>query len=711
MNRLFSTVIGGLLGFALILSSLTSHSQQAVIDSLHGAYQQASNDSARAATAYWLGWQYRKLKTDSSRYFAQEALSLSIAHDWPLLETYSHNLLGIYYRNNEPFDSAFWHQRRALTIRRQLGDSLLIAEAFLNISTLHKRTAAYDSAVFYIHRCLATTDSTVYPKRLARYRNSLGDVYFTQGDFEAAMKHYLSSLEIRERIGDSIELASSYLNMGAFFLQTGNNEQAFLYLAKSQGISARHGQTITEAKATLNLATIYLYQDDYASAEQNYLRAATLYDEANSLHDLILVYGLLGTSSAGQKNWPRAISYFLRSNELALSFQDSGALAINNKEMALAYEAMGKLDSAIVLVENTSGFQATQSSPALLAECYLLLSRLHAAQSNFDEAYRYSDAHAMLLDSVQDGHLRATELQSAYELEKSRAREFASEAARQQEEILRLETENRLQRNTLLGIGFGIGLITLLFFAMRRARRARAQVQEARTQLQDTLRQKEVEAQDAMIEGRDQERLRVARDLHDELGALLSTIKIHFGRIQKDISQLQARTNVHFEESRSLLDQASSKVRQISEDLRSGVLHEFGLIAAVQDLCHEIEKTGQLNISLHFTVKDPIPDRLEQPIFRIVTESLQNILKHSQAKTATLQLLQRGEFLHLSIEDDGVGFDPEAIPTGEGMGLNNMRVRAEKWFGNFKIDSRPGRGTTLIIEFDTNKLPNGKPTD
>ena len=204
-----------------------------------------------------------------------------------------------------------------------------------------------------------------------------------------------------------------------------------------------------------------------------------------------------------------------------------------------------------------------------------------------------------------------------------------------------------------------------------------------------------------MLEGQEEERMRIATDLHDRLGSMLSTIKLMFNSLEEKVDKAQIENQKQYAKANDLLDQACTEVRTISHNLGTGMVANFGLQRAMEELCESIDQTGKVKCQfLNHNLANSYKLDIEINLYRVTQEALNNATKHAKAKLISVQLIDLGNELSLLIEDDGQGFDPQNIDLG--MGLKNLEKRAKKIAGNLHIDSSLGRGTSIIVEVPLN---------
>ena len=199
------------------------------------------------------------------------------------------------------------------------------------------------------------------------------------------------------------------------------------------------------------------------------------------------------------------------------------------------------------------------------------------------------------------------------------------------------------------------------------------------------------------------ERTRIAKDLHDGLGGLFSTVKMHFSTLQHDMPSL--KENQLFEKSYELVDTAAVEVRRIAHNMMPEVLMKLGLIDGLKDMCNNINAGKLINISLQaYGMDKRLNSATEIMLYRIVQELLNNIMKHAQATEAIVQFNQEGNRLMVTVEDNGRGFNVNQSDNNKHAGLDSVESRVKYLHGKFSIESEKDLGTTVIMEFLINEV-------
>ncbi len=217
-----------------------------------------------------------------------------------------------------------------------------------------------------------------------------------------------------------------------------------------------------------------------------------------------------------------------------------------------------------------------------------------------------------------------------------------------------------------------------------------------RKKVEQDLRLARVRRISSVIDGQEQERQRVARELHDGLGQYLVAIKL---RIENALDSPPEKINPILAETRSLCDTTIDEVRRISNGLMPAVLYELGFLTALHNLCAELSQPDSLMIRPRITVREVhFDERIQVYLFRIAQEALTNVVKHAGAGEAELLFHEDELFVLLQISDNGGGFDTNRVHTSQSRGLQNIRTRVNLLNGVLNIESSQISGTTIFVQ-------------
>jgi PAS domain S-box-containing protein len=205
-----------------------------------------------------------------------------------------------------------------------------------------------------------------------------------------------------------------------------------------------------------------------------------------------------------------------------------------------------------------------------------------------------------------------------------------------------------------------------------------------------------------LFEVEENERRRLARELHDRIGANLTALSLNLKLVRNEWE----KTSTRLDDSEKLLDSTAQLVRDVLTDMRPPGLDELGLLAALREHAEQVAQRSGLALQVHGAEPRPrLPPATEIALFRVVQEALTNIVKHARAGAVTISLRPEPGLVTLTVADDGAGFDGEARAMAAGMGLASMRERAEAVGARARIESAPGRGTRVVVEVPHVALP------
>jgi len=201
-----------------------------------------------------------------------------------------------------------------------------------------------------------------------------------------------------------------------------------------------------------------------------------------------------------------------------------------------------------------------------------------------------------------------------------------------------------------------------------------------------------------MLRMQEQERIRLSRDLHDEIGQVLTVVKLNLQLLCEEIEALPLSAVERLKDTVALVDVILNEVRREAFSLRPPALDEAGLVAAVHAMCQGFSRRTNIRVELNSNLKKRFSPDLETALYRCIQEALTNVGRHAQAENVKISIEQNPTEISVTIEDNGKGFAPESIRTSvEQIGLIGMQERVELLGGTLTINSRPGRGTLLYI--------------
>lgn len=423
----------------------------------------------------------------------------------------------------------------------------------------------------------------------------------------------------------------------------------------------------------------YRSQLDSIQSNKNYVNDRLRFFVLKEMGDLALDFDKV-----------KAFEYFLESELLLEPIPYFDVFRFRLKvDKARALYRIGDVEKAInTLVKNKDLIESGNRMTNQL-NFNFFLSEFYAENNKPDSAFFHLKRLFNL--ELESNHNKINEKVSALEVE--------LDTEKKEKQILIEKQRASTNRNWLIAAAMafflGLGIAFLLQKNTTKKRKLAEQQQLLEQQKVTTLlKEQELTSIDAMIAGQEKERTKVANELHDDLGSLMATVKLHFDNVkvdQKDPALMNAQ---------KLLDEAYQKIRGMAHSKNSGVMANQGLLPAVKKMAKTINETNALEVTVEdFGLGDRMENSLELTIFRIMQELIANIIKHSEASKATIQFTQHEERLNIIVEDNGKGFDMSEVKrSASGMGLGTIEKRIEHLEGTFTVDSVLGKGTSILID-------------
>jgi len=585
---------------------------------------------------------------------------------------------------------------------------------------LYQLSVAYvennpDKAMDYARQTLALSEQTGYKKGIGNAYNIMAGVSRGKGDFLSALELFKKSLAIREEIGDKQGIAGSYNNIGTIYNHFGNDPEALKYYFSALKINEETGNIKWQAKNYSNIGIILAGQRNWSESFKYHLAALKIEEEIGDKYDMALSYSSIGVLYQNQGNFSEGMKNYLAALKIQEEIGDKYHMANNYVDIGIIFSEQGNYPEAlkncfagikireeigdkmgIANACNNIGEIYTQQKKYNEASKYLnkglSLAKevgslddindsysgfvaLDSAQGNFKQALE----HYILLIATRDSVLnkentkKIVQAQMQYEFDKKDA---AAKAEQEKKDALALK---ELQKQKLLNKCFVGGFAMLLIFAVI--------ISILRSQYQKIK----------LIE---KERIRISRELHDDIGAELNRITM--------ISQLlhkKTNENDEMQENLMTISETGKKVLgSIGEIIWTMNPQQDNLESLVAYIRRFVTEYLEMNnIEVTIEVPDELPakavsDENRRNIFLVIKEAVYNITKYSKASRVRLSMNLRKRSAEIEISDNGIGFSVKEKQHW-GNGLTNMDQRMKDIGGSFRINSEPKHGTDIDLTF------------
>jgi signal transduction histidine kinase len=280
--------------------------------------------------------------------------------------------------------------------------------------------------------------------------------------------------------------------------------------------------------------------------------------------------------------------------------------------------------------------------------------------------------------------------------------EINYQTAKKEKDILQLQQEtkdktNSIQKNKTITYVLLGSFLTLLFISFLSYRTYKQKQLLQQQQIKQLQNEKLLLATESILKGQEDERSRLAQDLHDGLGGMLSGVKLTLSAMKGNIILPEESARL-FTKAFEQLDSSIGEMRRVAHNMMPEALVKLGLQQALLDYCDGINTSNHLSIKCEFHgLENRLDNSTEIIVYRIVQELLNNIIKHAEASNVLVQVIKKDTELDITVEDDGIGFNKEQVLIKKGAGLKNIQSRVDYLKGELDIKSTPGKGTSVHI--------------
>lgn len=556
---------------------------------------------------------------------------------------------------------------------------LLMGYHFYEIQTDYPRARA----LFF--RAVPYTRRISNKKLLPNAYIWLGNTYFQEGNHDSANYYYYKTLGILLEMKpiDTQQLIHTYMNIGAALqhIDTGY-ERALEYSREARQLAFYQKDTSTLVLLVQNIGTLFNLKGNYDSAFAAYVHALQLAKIRHVNREIQNAYNYVAAALLNKKDLDMAKLYLDSAVNADKQNAESNIGLLQN--LGCVYYYSGAFTEAIPYYEKAIDFyneRGENGNNKLVS--YGTLSNLYDSLGQWRLAYKYQKAYSALWDSL----INEDKLQITNQMEvKYRSAEKDRLLARKDLEILKAQTQSQRTIAVLWISSLCIALLigSLIFFRYRQVNK-----------LRQVNQQKELDILKASMTGEEAERIRVGQELHDGISGLLSAIKMNLATLRMNRQDIADERN--FITTMQLADEAADELRKTAHNLVSSNLGNKGLFKAIQGFC---ERVTSPELDLQVT-ESGSPVRLDPAkeliIYRNIQELVHNMIRHAQATKGQIALSWQDNLLFITVEDNGTGISSE--PEGSGIGFENIRNSIKKLRGSLEIDSKPGEGTSIYLEY------------
>ncbi len=684
-------------------------------------------------------------------------LSIQIKYINGLID--ANNNLGIFYLDFFRPEKALPYFKQAELLNKKYNKEQQLAKLYSNMGNMYSDWHKSNEAIEYYNKSIELGLKYNNKKSVAITYNNLGTEYIQNGNLVKATEYLLKGLAIREEIKDQKGIASVSSNLSVLYKELKKYDESIIYANNAIAIYKQLNLPIDEGRVYVNLGLIANRQKNYQQAEKYFDEALNRFKGTTYTKGLASVYNNRGLVLKNQHKTVKALENYTAGYQLAVAAGDKqnqsilliemGDLAMmeNNFELSEKY-----LLEALKLAEEIKYLELEKDANETL-------SNLYKQKTDYQKAYTYQIRFNVLSDSMlaKDKIKIIEDVKGKYETEKkelkitvlSKSDSIKSlqidnqqisiidnllkitnqklaltnadlklkedgliikskeetilqnrlDATEKEQHIALLSKENKIKKLELVTRNktiVGISVFTILLVLSAWLFYQRHQAQQKGLLQQEIFKQQSI-AMQGILEAEEKERKRIASDLHDGVGQLMSAAWLNLQAFKEQINLTDETHQQLFDKSVALVDESCKEVRSVSHNMMPNALLQKGLINAVREFIHQVS-SKKLSINLQTDgLHKPIPSHVEMVLYRVIQESVNNVIKHAAANNLDISINQETDGVDVMIEDNGKGFDPINLKNKDGIGLSNIKNRVQYLKGKVEWNSAPDEGTLVAI--------------
>jgi len=539
------------------------------------------------------------------------------------------------------------------------------ASAYQILARCYLRTGDFKKATGFYNKAILISENNNYYETLCLSLNGLAGVYRQSDQKETARTYYIKSLALSQKHNFQDGIAINKFELGGFVkvlkipskvesINVDSLNKKFKLFTEAIQIWENLKDTQRLIKSNIQCSESFANYELFDSAFSRLQKAADLLSNKNYNRYFLDYYFIAGkvyvrkaeSNDNNKEDLLKAIDYFNLSFPYAIKYNEVQYRMWNYSWLSTSYEKL----------------------------------------NDYKTAYHYRLLYDDLDDSLtgEVNFKQIADVQHKYDREKK------------EKEVLQIKVESN--KKTVLNYILIGGTIPLSLIGLLGYRHFRAKQKLQQQKFFELEKDKQLHAIDAMLKGQEEERSRIAKDLHDGLGGMLSGVKLSFVNMKENMI-MDADSVISFENSIKQLDNTITELRKVAHNLMPEALVKFGLNNAVTDFCNAMQLASKIKIIFEpMGIERQLTNTADLYVYRIIQELINNALKHAAPNQILVQFTKTPDKILLTVEDDGKGFNKEILASAKGIGMKNLQQRIDYFKGKMELVTKPGEGTSVHIE-------------
>lgn len=608
--------------------------------------------------------------------------------------------------SHSDYDLASEYYWKSIHLAEKENALRIMGRAYSGLGNMNYSSANFEKGMAYFLKAdsiFNLGDSSIIPEDLLMNQAGMAAIWTALGDYQKAIGAYLEAIDLMDKspVTNKWEaIGSLYGGIGTVYFELKQFDKVLEYDLKSLEAVRKYTNRHRIAGTELLVVADYIELKQYDKAMEHLQSAEPLVAEVKGndmLFQLNFEYGRYYFRT-GQP--ALALEYFLRSREfsepLRSRFKDMDLL----RNLGFVYRDLGDYSKSIKALNEALDILRELHLKKLESETYRILAEVYSLNKQSEKAVESFGLYNTLNDSLKlaQVQIEINEIEKRYQNQK---KSDSILMLKKNYEIQELALHRKSGQSSLI-LSSVVFVLLIGFFFYRHLRNKHSllkKTEELHVQrIQQLEKDQKLTATQSLLKGQEEERSRMAKDLHDGVGGLLSGVKL-------SLSTMKGKVLLSEENEREVsciidqLDQSINELRRVSHNMMPEALIKYGLKEALENYCENMDQAGGLKVRLQtYGLEDRLAQDTEIVLYRIVQELLNNVVKHAHAKQVLVQMICENNQFTLTVEDDGRGFNPEQLKHQNGVGLQNVRARAGYLTGIVDVRSLAGEGTSVTVE-------------
>ncbi len=654
-------------------------------------------DSARIMDMTMVAWNLKFSDPDSAELIAKGAIELASKHHETNLSGYCYKTLGVIYAIGGKTDNALAILNKAYESFKTIPDEYNMAMVNMIISTVYRNMGDYQNSLLGFDKSLTLFTKLEDKKGIADCNVNIANTFIDISQPDTAIKCLIIASKIYDDLADTLGMAVSRLNRGNALYTIKNYTEAIRLYNESLPLFEKLNSHKHIGLTLNNIAAAYKDLKKFQQANKLIKRAITIRLKQNDIGGLGSSYDNLAQVFQESNSIDSAIYYYEKSLKYRQMAKDWSGISSVYNNLAVLMLLRGDLTNAELLAKKSLSMGEKNGSIQNQKNAYKVLAEIYSQTKQFQWGYRALQKYIQFSDSIYNTEKTNTvaNLNIRYQTEIKQSKIIKQKILIDNQQ-LKLKYSKYSVLIVVIGSIFLIGLILFLWWIRQKRIENELQLFKSREELavqkySNLFHQSQMQAIREKISGQEEERTRIARELHDGIGGTLAAVKMRLEKVNHQPNPEDMASLV------SMVASSWEEVRTISHNLMPPQFEEVSVDRVLQNHVRELNKSNKTDFTIQFLPKngwEKIPAELQVELYRVVQELCTNIIKYSNATTVEIQLSQLEGSINLTMEDNGAPF----IYSSKGIGYRNLQERIKLLNGSFEKNTGDNQGNTYLVQ-------------